>query len=305
MKPSPLPSSKAPEHHGWPMIRSKSGVTISRQQSWTDFGIEELAFEVRWVTEPGWLALDIEVPTLCTMATEVGGRCEFRAKADQPVDGGYFGSAALAFAAAGAPFAIHAAEMRHGRLCCFAFRGAAVDYLTTEEIAAVGRLPSRYMFQNEPIRTCAALLDGGHTRGDSATFILSLSKALSAAVLQMRDHPAATSTAFGLSGGSWDGISKYIRDHLDEHVTVEALAEIAQMPPERLGRAFRNATGMSVRRWQMDQRVRGAQRLLVDNPNENLSEVAALCGFADQSHFSRAFFEVIGLTPTAWLHDRT
>ena len=77
------------------------------------------------------------------------------------------------------------------------------------------------------------------------------------------------------------------------------------MPPERFRRAFRNATGMSVRRWQMDQRVRGAQRLLVDNPNENLSEVAALCGFADQSHFSRAFFEVIGLTPTAWLHDRT
>jgi AraC-like DNA-binding protein len=54
----------------------------------------------------------------------------------------------------------------------------------------------------------------------------------------------------------------------------------------------------------MDQRVRGAQRLLVDNPNENLTEVAALCGFADQSHFSRAFFEVIGLTPTAWLHNR-
>lgn len=97
---------------------------------------------------------------------------------------------------------------------------------------------------------------------------------------------------------------KVYRDHLDEHITVEALAEIAQMPPERFGRAFRNATGMSVRRWQMDQRVRGAQRLLVDNPNENLTEVAALCGFADQSHFSRAFFDVIGLTPTAWLHNR-
>ena len=136
------------------------------------------------------------------------------------------------------------------------------------------------------------------------TYGLMASKALFAAVLQMRDHPAATSTAFGLSGASWDGISKYIRDHLDEHITVKALAEIAQMPPERFGRAFRNTTGMSVRRWQMDQRVRGAQRLLVDNPNENLTEVAALCGFADQSHFSRAFFEVIGLTPTAWLHNR-
>ena len=28
-------------------------------------------------------------------------------------------------------------------------------------------------------------------------------------------------------------------------------------------------------------------------------------GFADQSHFSRAFLKVVGLTPTAWLHSRT
>ena len=77
------------------------------------------------------------------------------------------------------------------------------------------------------------------------------------------------------------------------------------MPPERFGSAFRDATGMSVRQWQTDYRVRSAQRLLTDNPNESLTEVATLCGFADQSHFSRAFLKVVGLTPTAWLHSRT
>jgi AraC-like DNA-binding protein len=55
----------------------------------------------------------------------------------------------------------------------------------------------------------------------------------------------------------------------------------------------------------MDYRVRNAQRLLMDHPNESLTEVATLCGFADQSHFSRAFLKVVGLTPTAWLHSRT
>jgi AraC-like DNA-binding protein len=55
----------------------------------------------------------------------------------------------------------------------------------------------------------------------------------------------------------------------------------------------------------MDHRVRSAQRLLTDNPNESLNEVAVLCGFADQSHFSRAFLKVVGLTPTAWLHGRS
>jgi AraC family transcriptional regulator len=284
------------------MIRDQHGVAITDQRSWADFGVAEVACEVRWLTEPGWLTLEVEAPTLCTMATETGGRCEFRVKPDQPVDGEYFGSGALAFAAPGSRIAIHAAEMRQARLCCFAFHAADADYLTSEDIAAVGRLRSRYMFQNERIRTCATVLDRGRIRVDSMSFILSISKALFAAVLEMARK---ASKAAALTGANWAAISRYIRDNLGEPITVETLAEVAQMPPEQFGSAFRDATGMSVRQWQTDCRVRSAQRLLTDNPNESLTEVATLCGFADQSHFSRAFLKVVGLTPTAWLHSRT
>jgi len=221
------------------------------------------------------------------MATEIGGRCEFRAKPDQPVDGEYFGSGALAFAVPGSRVAIHAAEMRQARLCCFAFHTADADYLTSEHIAAARGWRSRYMFRNERIRTCAELLDGGRIRGDATAFILSLSKALFAAVLEMADSAREPSRTAALTGATWDAISRYIRDNLGEPITVETLAEIARMPPERFGSAFRDATGMSVRLWQMDYRVRNAQRLLMHNPNESLTEVATLCGFADQSHFSR------------------
>ncbi len=284
------------------MIRDQHGVAITDQRSWADFGVEEVVCDVRWLTEPGWLTLEVEAPTLCTMATETGGRCEFRVKPDQPVDGEYFGSGALAFAAPGSRIAIHAAEMRQARLCCFAFHAADADYLTSEDIAAVGRLRSRYMFQNERIRTCATVLDRGRIRDDSMSFILSMSKALFAAVLEMARK---ASKAAALTGANWAAISRYIRDNLGEPITVETLAEVAQMPPEQFGSAFRDATGMSVRQWQTDCRVRSAQRLLTDNPNESLTEVATLCGFADQSHFSRAFLKVVGLTPTAWLHSRT
>ena len=287
------------------MIREKHGVAITDQQSWADFGVEEVACEVRWLTEPGWLTLEVEAPTLCMMATEIGGRCEFRAKPDQPVDGEYFGSGALAFASPPSRVAIHATEMRQARLCCFAFHTADADYLTSEDIAAAGHLRSRYMFRNERIRTCAALLDRGRLRDDSTAFILSLSKALFAAALEMADDASEPSKTSALTGANWDAISRYIRDNLEEPITVETLAEIAQMSPEQFGSAFRDATGMSVRQWQTDYRVRSAQRLLTDNPNESLAEVATLCGFADQSHFSRAFLKVVGLTPTAWLHRRT
>lgn len=287
------------------MIREQHGVAIAQQWSWADFGVEEVACEVRWLTEPGWLTLQAEAPTLLMMATEIGGRCSFRAKLDQPVDGDYFGSGALALVGPGAPVVIHAAEMRQGRLCCFAFHAADADYLSPTDIAAAGRLRNRYMFRNERISTCAALLDGGRVRGDSTAFILSLSKALFAAVIEIADADHEPSEDAALTGASWDAISRYIRDHVEEPITIEALAEIAHIGPERFGAAFRRATGMSLRQWQMDHRVRSAQRLLTDNPKENLEAVATLCGFADQSHFSRAFLKVVGLTPTAWLHSRS
>jgi transcriptional regulator GlxA family with amidase domain len=54
----------------------------------------------------------------------------------------------------------------------------------------------------------------------------------------------------------------------------------------------------------MDARVRLAQRLMVDDPALSLASIAVRSGFADQSHFSRAFLDILGTTPTAWLHQR-
>ena len=71
---------------------------------------------MRWLTEPGWLTLEVEAPTLCMMATEIGGRCEFRAKPDQPVDGEYLGSGALAFASP--PHGLRSTRQRCAKPAC-------------------------------------------------------------------------------------------------------------------------------------------------------------------------------------------
>jgi hypothetical protein len=44
------------------MIREQHGVAIAHQRSWADFGVEEVACEVRWLTKPGWLTLQVEAP---------------------------------------------------------------------------------------------------------------------------------------------------------------------------------------------------------------------------------------------------
>ena len=162
------------------------------------------------------------------------------------------------------------------------------------------------MFRNARIRTCAALLDADRMRDASnEAYLLSLSKALFAAVLDTIEGPDQQPAPAALTGARWHAVAGYLREHFSETVTVAALAAFVRMPPEQFGANFQTATGMSLRQWQMDCRVRGAQRLLADDPRTSLAKVAAQCGFQDQSHFSRAFLRVVGQTPSAWLHDRT
>jgi transcriptional regulator GlxA family with amidase domain len=97
----------------------------------------------------------------------------------------------------------------------------------------------------------------------------------------------------------------YINDHLDQGASVDDLVRISNLSPAQFGRSFQDATGMSLQRWQMDARIRSAQRLLVDDPGESLAAIASLVGFSDASHFSRAFLEIVGTTPSAWLRQRT
>jgi len=286
------------------MIRVKQGVEVT-QQSWIGSSVEENAYYIRWLAEGGSLTLQVQEPTLCMVASEVGGRCELRAQPDQPVDGEYFGSDALTFLMPGSPVAIFGAEMREARLCCFTFRASDADYLSQDQAESLARLRTRYMFRNTFVRTCAALLDADRTQNVTNTaYALSLSKALFAAVLDMSGGSDQPPVPGFLTGMRWHAVSSYLRDHFNEPVSVATLAAFVRMPPEQFGPAFQAATGMSLRQWQMDYRVRGAQRLLTDDPDASLARVAALCGFQDQSHFSRAFFKVVGQTPSAWLHER-
>ncbi|TCW83976.1 AraC family transcriptional regulator [Burkholderia sp. SRS-46] len=81
-----------------------------------------------------------------------------------------------------------------------------------------------------------------------------------------------------------------------------SLAEVAQACNLSRGyfiRAFSQATGRTPHQWLLDQRVTEARRL-IESTAMTLAEIAAACGFADQSHLSRAFAKVVGHAPGAW-----
>ncbi|RDI60696.1 AraC family transcriptional regulator [Microvirga subterranea] len=98
--------------------------------------------------------------------------------------------------------------------------------------------------------------------------------------------------------GCSKGIAR-VRDYLDTHLGQEAelaeLARIAGLSRSHFIRAFRKETGLTPHAYLLDRRFRAAGRLL--GQGESPGDVAAACGFFDQSHLNRVFKARMGVTP--------
>jgi AraC family transcriptional regulator len=77
------------------------------------------------------------------------------------------------------------------------------------------------------------------------------------------------------------------------------LAEVAGVDPAYLARAFRAHYGTTAGAYLREIRVRRAADALARS-SVALSQIALDSGFADQSHFTRVFSAVYGLTPRRW-----
>ncbi|MDJ0712510.1 MAG: helix-turn-helix transcriptional regulator, partial [Woeseiaceae bacterium] len=60
--------------------------------------------------------------------------------------------------------------------------------------------------------------------------------------------------------------------------------------------------GKSIGRFIKEKRVQHAM-LLIEQGRMTLAEIASASGFSDQSHLSRGFKEVVGITPGAFRRE--
>ncbi|HEX4673888.1 MAG TPA: GlxA family transcriptional regulator, partial [Steroidobacteraceae bacterium] len=90
----------------------------------------------------------------------------------------------------------------------------------------------------------------------------------------------------------------YARRHLQTTLSVEQLAEVANLSPRQFSRAFRAETGQSPAKAVENLRVEAA-RLLMEQGQLPIDIVARETGFADRERMRRAFLRAFGQPPQA------
>lgn len=95
-------------------------------------------------------------------------------------------------------------------------------------------------------------------------------------------------------------ILDYIVEHMQEGVTHQELSAAFACHKSTINRILTAATGMSLKNYLIDLRLKKAGELLKYS-NKSMSEIAELCGYQSSIFFSRQFKQKMGVTP---LHFR-
>ncbi len=95
-------------------------------------------------------------------------------------------------------------------------------------------------------------------------------------------------------------VQQLLQRHLDEPHDLDSLAAAAGCSPHYLSRTFTQVTGIPLMLWIRRARIERAAELLASG-RCNVSEAALEVGYRSFSHFSRAFQQEKGVSPSKWV----
>lgn len=108
----------------------------------------------------------------------------------------------------------------------------------------------------------------------------------------------------GLPKHKFRQVVDYIHEHLAQDLGLEELATVVQMSSHYFCQRFKQSTGMTPHQYVIRCRVERAKELLLQGELK-IAEIAGKVGFVDQSHLSRHFKRLIGITPKTFLLHTT
>lgn len=90
-----------------------------------------------------------------------------------------------------------------------------------------------------------------------------------------------------------------IEERFNEDLSMQEMAENAGLSSTQFNLRFRQILRMSPTEYLQKLRIETAQRLLVRS-DKNIASISSEIGFYDQSHFTKRFRKITGLTPLAY-----
>jgi len=99
-------------------------------------------------------------------------------------------------------------------------------------------------------------------------------------------------------------LQAWIADHLDNDLSVPALAARVAMSPRNFARVFTHEVGATPARFVENVRVEAARRRLEES-TDGVDAVAAACGFGTAETLRRAFLRRLRVAPSAYRHRFT
>lgn len=92
---------------------------------------------------------------------------------------------------------------------------------------------------------------------------------------------------------------KFMSERFHDGATLPTIASHIHLSPFHFHRRFTELLGITPKHFLFDCQIAEAEQLLLAGTHE-LEEIAKMCGFAHQSHFTSRFKQATGLTPTRW-----
>lgn len=90
-------------------------------------------------------------------------------------------------------------------------------------------------------------------------------------------------------------IKDYIESNYHNNFSINDLAQIANLSPYYLTRVFSQEVGLPPHAFLTQVRINKAKSLLTSK--NSIAQIAYQTGFVDQSHFTRAFKKIVGVSP--------
>lgn len=90
---------------------------------------------------------------------------------------------------------------------------------------------------------------------------------------------------------------EYAATHYQEQIKLSEVAQMVSLSPTYFGNLFKHQTGISFQQYVTSIRIDQAENMLLFGEN-NVGEVAELCGFSDIFYFSKVFSRIKGVSPS-------